>query len=66
MNKENSKTNETKIIVLNLLQRLFLKYSNKHVALKNLSIYYTWKHVKKQNKNNKLNVLAKTLDDEFE
>ena len=33
MNKRNSKTNEPHKLVLNLLQRLDLKSSNKHVAL---------------------------------
>ena len=43
MNMENSKTNEPQKLVLNLSQRLDLRSSNKHVALQNLSIYYTWK-----------------------
>ena len=41
MNMENSKTNESHKFVLNFSQRLDLKRSNKHVALQNLSIYYT-------------------------
>ena len=40
-NTENSKTNEPNKFVLNLSQRLDLRSSNKHVALQNLSIYYT-------------------------
>ena len=47
MNRENSKTNEPHKLVLNLSQRLNLRSSNKHVALQNLSIYYTWKNIKK-------------------
>ena len=43
---ENSKRNESHKLVLNLSQRLDLKSSNKHVALQNLSIYYTWKNIK--------------------
>ena len=54
MNTENSKTSESHKFVLNLSQRLDLRSSNKNVALQNLSIYYTWKNVRKQNKNNKL------------
>ena len=45
MNTENSKTNEPQKLVLNLSQRSDLRYFNKHVALQNLSIYYTWKKV---------------------
>ena len=47
-------------------QRLDLRGSNKHVALQNLSIYYTWKNIRKQCKNNKLKVMAPTWNDEFE
>ena len=54
MNKGNSKANEPCNIVLNLSQRLYLKSSNEHVALQNLSIYYTYKNIRKQYKNNKL------------
>ena len=41
MNTESSKMNEPHKLVLNLSQRLWS--SNKHVALQNLSIYYTCK-----------------------
>ena len=55
MNKENCKTNDPHKFVLNLLQRLDLRSSNKHVPFQNLSIYYTWKNIRRQYKNNKLN-----------
>ena len=54
MSKENSKKNEPHKFVLNLSQRLDLENSNKHVALQNLSIYYTWKNIK-QNTNTQNN-----------
>ena len=54
MNTENSKTNELHKFVLKLLPRLDLKSSNKHVAFQKLSIYYAWKNIKEQYKNNKL------------
>ena len=66
MNMENSKTNEPHKFVLNLLSRLDLRNSNKHVALQNLSIYYTWKNIRKQYKNNKLKIIAPTWNDKFE
>ena len=47
-------------------QRLDLRSSDKHVALQNLSIYYTWKNIRKQYKNNKLKIIAPTQNDEFE
>ena len=46
MNTENSKTSESHKFVLNLPQRLDLKNSDKHVALQNLSIYYTWENIR--------------------
>ena len=72
MNTENSKINELHQFVLNLPQRLHLRSSNKHVALQNLSIYYTWKKKKKkkkkikQYKKNKIKIIARTWIDEFE
>ena len=66
-NTENSKTNEPHKFVLNLLQSLGLnKRSNKHVALQNVSIYYTCKNIRKQYKNNKLKIIAPTWNYEFE
>ena len=66
MNTEDSKRNESHNFVLKLSQRLDLKSSNKHVALQNLSIYYTWKNIKRHYKNNKLKIIALTWNDEFE
>ena len=65
-NMENSKTNKPHKFVLNLLQRLDLRSSVKHVVLQNLSVYYTWKNMRKQYKNNKLKIIAPTWNDEFE
>ena len=66
MNTENSKTNEPHKFVLNMSQRLDLRSSDKHVALQNSFIYYTWKNIRKQYKNNKLKIIAPTWNDEFE
>ena len=49
MNAE-SKTNEAHKFVSNLSQRLDLRSFNKHVAFQNLTIYYTWKNVRKRTK----------------
>ena len=64
-NTENSKTYEPHKFVLNLPQRLDLRSSNKHVTLQNLSVYYTWKNIRKQYKNNKLKIIASTWNDAF-
>ena len=50
MNTENSKTNEPNKFVLNLSQRLDLRSSTKDAALHDLSIYCTWKNIRKQYK----------------
>ena len=60
MNTENSKTYEPHKFVLNLSQRLDLRSSDKHVALQNLSVYYAWKNIRKQFKNNELKMIAPT------
>ena len=66
MSRENCKTNEPHKFVLNLSQILDLRSSDKHVALQNLSIYYTWKNIRKQYKNNKLKIIVPMRNDEFE
>ena len=44
---ENSKTNEPHKFVLNLSQRLNLMSPNKYVAIQTLSIFCTWKNMRK-------------------
>ena len=63
MNSKNSKTNESQKCVINLTQRLDLISSDKHVALQNLSIYYTWKNTRQSYSNNKLKIIAPTWND---
>ena len=65
-NTKNSKTNEPHKFFFNLSQRLGFKSSNKHVALQNLAIYYTWKNKRQQYKNNKLKKITPTSINEFE
>ena len=47
MNSESSKTSDPHRLLLNLSDKINLKRSDKYVALSNLSIYYTWKNIKK-------------------
>ena len=63
MNTENSKTNEPHKFALNLLQIVDLRSLKKYVAIQNLSIYYTWKNIRNQYKNNKLKIIAPTWND---
>ena len=50
MNFENSKTSDPNRLLLNILDKINLKRSDKYVALLNLNIYYTWKNVKSDRK----------------
>ena len=65
-NMENSKTSQPHKFALHLSQRLELRISDKHDAPQNLSIYCTWKNLRKQYKNNKLKMIAPTWNDKFE
>ena len=66
MNTENNKTNEPHRLKLDLKDKLNLKNANKNLALANLSIYYTWKNIKSEYKNNKFNISAPTWNDTFD
>ena len=47
MNSGNSKTSDPHRLLLNLPDKIDLRTSDKYVALSYLSIYYTWKNIKK-------------------
>ena len=46
--------------------KINLKRSDKYVALSNLSIYYTWKNIKKSSKDNTFKISTPTWNEEFE
>ena len=46
MNSEHSKTSDPRRLLLNLTDKMNLKWGDTYVALSNLSIYYTWKNKK--------------------
>ena len=66
MNTENSKTSEPHRFKLDLTDKRNLKNPNKNMALANLSIYYTWKNIKSEYKNNKFKISAPTWNDTFD
>ena len=66
MNPENSKTSEPHRFKLDLTDKINLKNPNKNMALANLSIYYTWKNIKSEYKNNKFKISAPTWNDTFD
>ena len=47
LNSKNSETSDRHRLLLKLTDKINLKRSDKYVALSNLSIYCTWKNVKK-------------------
>ena len=58
--------NEPHKFVLHLSQRLDLISTNKYLVLQNLAIYYMWRNISKQYKNNKLKIIVPTWNDKFE
>ena len=66
MNSKNSGTWDPHRILLNVIDKINLKKSDKYVSLSNLSIYYTWKNIKQSCKNNKFKISASTWNDKFE
>ena len=65
MNTENSKTSEPNRFKLDLTDKLNLNNPNINMALANLSIYYAWKNIKSEYKNNKFNISIPTWNDTF-
>ena len=66
MSSENSKTSDPHRLLLNLTDKTDVRRKDKYVALSNLSIYYTWKNIKKSCNNNKFKISAPTWNEEFE
>ena len=66
MNTESSKTSEPHKFKMDLTDKLNLKNPNKNMTLANLSIYYTWKNIKSEYKNNKFKISAPTWNDTFD
>ena len=66
MNSGNSKTSDPHRLLFNLSDKINLERSDRYVALPNLSIYYTWKNIKKSCKNKKFKVSALTWNEKFE
>ena len=57
MRSDNSKTSDPhRLSLLNLLDTTNFKTSDEYVGLSNLSIFYTWKNIKKSNKNEKFKI----------
>ena len=67
INSENSKTFQPHDLLLKLTDKLScLRRDENIIALLNLSIYYTWKNIKRSYNNNKFEISAPTWNDKFE
>ena len=66
MNSESIKTSDHNRLLINLTDKIDLRKKDRYIALSNLSIYYTWKNIKKSYKNNKFKISAPTWNEEFE
>ena len=66
MNSGNSKTSDFHKLFRNLSCKIILNRGDKYVALSNLSIYYTWKNIKKSYKNNKFKISAPPWNETFD
>ena len=71
MNSKKSGTSDPHRLLLSLSDKIDLKRSDKYVKfdeyyLSNLSIYYTWKNIKKSYKKNKFKISALKWNEEFE
>ena len=54
MNCENAKNSKPYVLIPKLSDKLDLRRGEKSIALPNLSIYYTWKNIKKLYNINKI------------
>ena len=66
LSTQKSKTNESNKYLHQFTDKRNLKNPNKNMALANLSIYYIWKNIMSEYKNNKLEISAPTYNDEFD
>ena len=66
MNSKDSNTSDPHILLLNLTDKIDLRRKDKYIASWNLSIYYSWKNIKKWYNSNKFKISAPTWNEEFE
>ena len=64
-NSNNGKMSDPHRLLLNLTDKIDLRRKDTYIALSNISIYYTWKNIKKSYKNNKFKISAPTWNEEL-
>ena len=65
INSKNKKSDPHRLLI-NLLDKVDLKNSDKYAAFSTLSIYNTWENIKKPYKNNEFIISAPIWKEEFE
>ena len=65
-NTRNSKTSDLHRLLLNFTDKIELRKKDKYTALSKLSIYDTWKNIKKSYNINKFKISAPTWNEKFE
>ena len=66
MNSENSIVSDPQRLLLSLPDKMYLKRSDKYVALLSFSMYYTWENIKKSYKNKNFKISAPTWNYKFQ
>ena len=66
MNSKNSQTSKPHVLILKFTDKLDLRRGENRITLSNLSIYYTWKNIKRSYNNNKFKISAPTQNEKFE
>ena len=66
MNSENNKTSDAHRLRLSLTDKMDFRRGDIPVELSDLSIYYTWKNIKKLDKSNKFKISRATWEEQFE
>ena len=62
INSKNSKTSDPNRQLLNRTDKINLERSDEYIALSDLSMYYTWKNIKKLYTNNKLKNISSSME----
>ena len=60
MNCKHRKMTDTHSLFLNVLDKINLKKKDTYIASSNLSMYFTWKHIKTSYRNNEFRISAPT------
>ena len=66
MKSENRKIPKPHVLILKCNNKLDLRIGEKIIALSNLSIFYSWKNIKRAYNKNKFKISAPTWKDKFE